>query len=200
MSLASHIHALIAPLRQRAIMAILAHRIRARHPTLKAHPRSIWDYGYHDIDALEIGRDVTVGANAFILTYRRSPFSDVPGRLIIGDKSSIGVGTNIRAAGGTIRIGSGTGIAQYNVLVAANHMVSLGEPRFHVRWDEDRSGIDIGDNVWIGAGCVILPGSLIGDDAVIAAGSVVRGTVPSGEIWGGVPARKIKTVGEDRPG
>jgi acetyltransferase-like isoleucine patch superfamily enzyme len=130
--------------------------------------------------------------------YHRSPFSDVPGRLIVGDRSSIGVGSNVRAAGGTIRIGAGTGIAQYNVLVAANHVLRPGEPRFHVRWDESRSGIEIGNNVWIGAGCVILPGTVIGDDAVIAAGSVVRGNVPSGELWGGVPARKIKAVGEER--
>ena len=198
MSLASGLHALFAPMRQRAIMAILAYRVRARHPTLNAHATSIWDYGFHDLDALELGRDVTVGPHAVILVYHRSPFSDVPGRLIVGDRSSIGVGSNVRAAGGTIRIGAGTGIAQYNVLVAANHVLRPGEPRFHVRWDESRSGIEIGNNVWIGAGCVILPGTVIGDDAVIAAGSVVRGNVPSGELWGGVPARKIKAVGEER--
>lgn len=197
MSFASHFRALIAPLRQRAAMAILAHRVRARHPTLRAHPTSIWDYGFHDIDALEIGRDVTVGAFAFILVYRHAQHSSVPGKLIVGDRAAIGLGTNVRAAGGTIRIGEGSGIAQYNVLVAANHTVAPGEPRFHVPWDEDRTGIDIGKNVWIGAGCVILPGTVIGDNAVIAAGSVVRGDVPAEELWGGVPARKIKRIDAD---
>ncbi|NUT00946.1 MAG: acyltransferase [Sphingomonas sp.] len=114
----------------------------------------------------------------------------------MGDRSSLGMGTNVRAAGGTIRMGAGSTVAQYGVLVAANHVVRPGEPRFHVRWDEERHGIEIGSNVWVGAHCVILPGSVIGDDAVIAAGSVVRGTVPPGEIWGGVPARKIKSIGE----
>ena len=37
-------------------------------------------------------------------------------------------------------------------------------------------------------------GARIGDNAVIAAGSVVRGEVPAGELWGGVPARRIKTI------
>lgn len=194
MSLSAHINAVLSPLRERITMAILAYRVRARHPTLIAHPTAMWDYGFHDLDALELGRDVTIGASAFVLVYKRSPFSDVPGRLIMGDRTSLGLGTNIRAAGGTIRIGPGSTVAQYGVLVAANHAVKPGEPRFHVRWDEDRCGIDIGSNVWVGASCVILPGAVIGDNAVIAAGSVVTGAVPAGELWGGVPARKIKSI------
>lgn len=195
MSIANHIRAIIDPIRRRAIMAVLSHRVRARHPTLSAHPTVIWDYGYRDLDALEIGRNVAILANALIVVFKRTPFSDVPGRLILEDRAVIGEGTNVRAAGGTIRIGEGSGIAQYNVLVAVNHAMGAGEARIHVRWDENRSGIDIGRNVWIGAGCVILPGTVIGDNSVIAAGSVVRGTVPAGELWGGVPARKIKSIG-----
>lgn len=198
MSLGGHLKALFRPLRKRFIMAILSHRVRARHPTLTSHPTTIWDYGYRDLDALEIGRNVVVGAFSVILVYRTSPFSTVPGRLIMEDGVAIGQGSNIRAAGGTIRIGAGTGITQNNVLVAANHQIIPGEPRFHIPWDSGRCGIDIGKNVWVGAGCVILPGTVIGDDAVIAAGSVVRGTVPAGEMWGGVPARKIKTIGLEK--
>ena len=200
MRLMNYVSAFVRPLRKRVIMAALAYRVRARHPTLNAHPTSIWDYGFHDLDALEIGCDVTIGAGAFILVYGRTKHSDVPGRLILGDRVGIGQGTNIRAAGGTIRIGARSGIAQQNILVAANHILAPGEARLYVRWEEARNGIDIGSNVWVGANCVILPGTIIGDDAVIAAGSVVRGTVPAGELWGGVPARKIKTIGADDPG
>lgn len=49
----------------------------------------------------------------------------------------------------------------------------------------------IGNGVWIGAHAVILRGVVIGDRAVIAAGAVVTKNVPSGEIWGGIPARMI---------
>lgn len=42
--------------------------------------------------------------------------------------------------------------------------------------------IEIGSNVWIGANSVILKGSRIGDNAVIAAGSIVKGEVPSGTV------------------
>jgi acetyltransferase-like isoleucine patch superfamily enzyme len=194
MSFASQIAAFFSPLREWATTAVLSHRVRARHPTLKSHWTAIWNYGYHDLDAMEIGRDVIVEPYAYILVYRQSPHSDVPGRLILEDGSGIGYGVNIRAAGGTIRIGAGSGIAQNSVLIAANHVTQSDQMRLRARWDHERCGIDIGRNVWVGALCSILPGSVIGDGAVIAAGSVVRGAVPAGELWGGVPARKIKTL------
>jgi acetyltransferase-like isoleucine patch superfamily enzyme len=189
--------ALFGPLQQQLVRAILAFRIRARHPTLKADPTSIWDYGYGDIDALEIGSNVSVGPFAEIVVYRRSPRSTVPGRLIIGDAVNIGFGSDIRAAGGTIRIGSGTGIAQNCILIAANHLLQPGK-HFRDRWDKERCGIEIGNNVWTGAGCIFLPGCVVGDNAVIAAGSVVRGRVPPGELWGGVPARRIRAIAAEQ--
>lgn len=44
------------------------------------------------------------------------------------------------------------------------------------------STIKIGDNVWIGANSVILRGTVLGDDVVIAAGSVVKGNIPNGSL------------------
>jgi acetyltransferase-like isoleucine patch superfamily enzyme len=199
MSLGSHLAAILAPLRVRLTRAILAHRVRARHPTLYADPTAIWDYGYHDVDLIEIGKNVSIGPFAEILVYRQSRHSKVPGRLILADRAIVSMGVDIRAAGGTIRIGENSGVGQFNVLVAANHQIRPGELRLSTPWDEERTGVDIGKNVWVGAGCVLLPGCVIGDDSVIAAGSVVRGTVPPGEIWGGVPARKIRSIGGDQP-
>lgn len=46
----------------------------------------------------------------------------------------------------------------------------------------DTAPISIGKRVWIGAGSIILKGSVIEDDCVIAAGSVVKGTVPQGSV------------------
>lgn len=52
--------------------------------------------------------------------------------------------------------------------------------------------ITVGNDVWIAANVVVLPGVTIGDRAVVGAGSVVTTDVPAGEIWAGSPARKIK--------
>lgn len=54
--------------------------------------------------------------------------------------------------------------------------------------------IEIEKNVWIGANCVILPGTFIGENSVIAANSLVNKQIPSNEIWGGCPAKFIKKI------
>ena len=50
----------------------------------------------------------------------------------------------------------------------------------------------IGKDVWIGASAIIMSGVNVGDCAIVAAGSVVTKDIPSGEIWGGNPARILK--------
>lgn len=51
--------------------------------------------------------------------------------------------------------------------------------------------VTVGNNVFIGAGSIILPGVTIGDDVIIAAGSVVTSSVPDNCVFGGNPAKKI---------
>ncbi len=48
------------------------------------------------------------------------------------------------------------------------------------------------DDVWIGHNCTILAGVTISKGSIIAAGSLVNKSIPSCEIWGGVPAKKIR--------
>jgi maltose O-acetyltransferase len=52
--------------------------------------------------------------------------------------------------------------------------------------------VRVGNDVWIGARCIILPGVTIGDGAVLAAGAVVTSDVPANAIVGGVPAKVLK--------
>ena len=52
--------------------------------------------------------------------------------------------------------------------------------------------VTLGVNVWLGSNVVVLPGITIGDHAIIGAGAVVTKNVPSGETWGGVPAKNIE--------
>ena len=56
--------------------------------------------------------------------------------------------------------------------------------------------INIGNDCFIGARSTIMPGISIGDKAIVAACSLVNKSIPSGEIWGGVPAHFITTVDE----
>ena len=59
--------------------------------------------------------------------------------------------------------------------------------------DADLFGkINVGCNVHIGMNAIIMPGVSIGNDCIIAVGAVVTKDVPSGEIWGGVPAHFIE--------
>jgi acetyltransferase-like isoleucine patch superfamily enzyme len=197
MALPYHLVIVLRRWRQRATSRILAHRLEYRHPSLRTHPTVIWDYSFRDIDAIEVGTGVIVNAYAEIVVYKRTRHSAVEGRLVLGDGVIISVGTNIRASGGTIRIGAGSGIGQHAVLIAANHKIAFHTPYFHMPFDHERTGITIGQNVWVGANAVILPGVAIGDNAVIAAGSVVNRDVPTDEIWGGVPARKLKSIVPD---
>jgi acetyltransferase-like isoleucine patch superfamily enzyme len=55
----------------------------------------------------------------------------------------------------------------------------------------DVAPVTIGNHCLIGANSIVLPGSVINDGAVVGALSLVKETIPSWEIWGGCPARKI---------
>lgn len=56
--------------------------------------------------------------------------------------------------------------------------------------------VKIGNNCFIGAHTIILPGTTIGDNTIVGAGSVVKGNIPAGVIVAGNPARVIKTTEE----
>jgi acetyltransferase-like isoleucine patch superfamily enzyme len=188
--------AAIRQLKQRFTDRILSLRIQGRHPTLVCHPTAVWNYAFKHIDAIELGEHVSVAAFAEIIVYKHARHSAVEGRLILGDRAVISTGANVRAAGGIISIGKGSGIGQYTVVVAANHGIKPGMDVLNSPYDENRTGVFIGDNVWVGANCTVLAGVTIGDNSVIAAGSLVATDVPAGEIWGGNPARRKMSVAE----
>lgn len=60
------------------------------------------------------------------------------------------------------------------------------------QWPVPEDPVRIGEGSWIGSGAVILPGSDIGRNVVIAANSVVRGTIPDRSVAAGAPARVVK--------
>lgn len=82
------------------------------------------------------------------------------------------------------------------VLIASHVVISTaGHPITPPRWNKVETGpIVIGDEVWIGAGSIILPRVTIGNNCVVAAGSVVTKDVPQNSVVAGVPARVIDTI------
>jgi len=111
-----------------------------------------------------------------------------PASLTLGSEVDIGEFTHIRASGG-VTIGSRVLIASHVVITSRAHPAV--PPRFGVT--EDRPVV-IEDDVWIGAGAIVLPGVTIGRGSVVAAGSVVTKSVPSDTIVAGIPAEAIRSL------
>jgi acetyltransferase-like isoleucine patch superfamily enzyme len=112
--------------------------------------------------------------------------------LELGDETSIGEFSNIRACGGKIKIGSKVQIAQNVNIIASNHMFEKGIPIREQAWSQENNFVDIGNDVWVGCGTTILPGSQIGSGSIIGANSLVNGVIPENVIAVGNPARVIK--------
>ena len=113
------------------------------------------------------------------------------GELRFGRNVYIGEHCNLRAGGARIKIGDDVMVGSGARMYATNHGMELGVPMIKQAWNSQKSGVVIGSDVWLGGGSILLPGSQVGDGAVIAAGAVVTGSVPAGAIYGGVPARQL---------
>ncbi len=91
-----------------------------------------------------------------------------------------------------IEIGSHTIIANDVRIIAHDAAIKRSTGFTEVR------PVFIGRRCYIGAGTLVLPGAVIGDDAIIGAGAVVRGEIPAGSVAVGAPARVIATTEELR--
>ena len=100
-----------------------------------------------------------------------------------GHHVDIGEFCHIRAAGGLV-------IGNY-VLIASNVAITTqGHPTQPPRWGHVEEGpIEIGNDVWIGTGAIILANVRIGDGSVVAAGAVVTTDVSDHVVVAGTPAR-----------
>lgn len=87
-----------------------------------------------------------------------------------------------------IRLAERVMIAPRVTFITVGHPVDVEDRRVWLTG----GAIDVGENVWIGAGATILPGVSIGRDAVIAAGAVVADDVPPGTLVAGPKARALR--------
>lgn len=131
--------------------------------------------------------------------------------LEIGDKSVVSSFTKIKASDGPLKIGSQVSIStgcfissHYGGVEIGDHCligpnVSIVGNNYHydqieIPLEEQgvvSKGIEIGRNVWLGAGVCVLDGATIGDNTIITPNSVVSSNIPAGTIASGIPAKVI---------
>jgi maltose O-acetyltransferase len=113
--------------------------------------------------------------------------------------SKISIGNNsivtnncILDGDGNLSIGDDVLIGFESLILTSTHQFE--DPSTPIRLQGFvREPVRIGNDVWIGARAIVLPGVAIGDGAVVAAGAVVTGEVPAYTIVGGVPARVLSS-------
>lgn len=135
---------------------------------------------------VSLGRDCILQPDIF---FNYSHYWTPGPSMIFGDRVFIGRGCefNIREK---ILIGDDCLIASGCTFVDSDHGTDASSPinaqPIHT------AAIVLGRNVWLGAQCVVLKGVHIGEGAVVGAGSVVTKSIPAGEAWAGVPARRLR--------
>ncbi|MGN0335853.1 MAG: acyltransferase [Lachnospiraceae bacterium] len=110
------------------------------------------------------------------ITRGTADFRVEGGKLVIGDKCFFNHNCSITCKG-SVTIGNRCQIANNVVIVDHDHAGSENWGAYHI------DPVEIGNDVWIGAGAIILRGAKIGDGAIVGAGSLVKGEVPAGAVF-----------------
>ena len=117
--------------------------------------------------------------------------ADISSTLKIGNHSGVGVNAHVPEH---VTIGDKVMMGPYCLIYTRNHKHQITpEVPFRKQGYEEFKPVTIGNNVWIGARVIILPGVTIADNTVVAAGAVVTKSFPAGSIIGGNPVRAIKS-------
>lgn len=133
-------------------------------------------------------RRFSLGQKSVVESY--SCINNAVGDVVIGDHTRIGLHNTII---GPVTIGSHVNLAQGITVTALNHNFEAPERRIDEQGVSTQQ-VTIGDDIWIGANAVVLPGVTVGNHCVIAAGAVVTKDVPPHSLVAGVPAKIIKQI------
>ncbi len=139
---------------------------------------------------------IAIGANSIVMhgaVLHVYNFRDLPkAHIKIGKNSLIGEYSIVRGQGGVV-IGDRVYTSPFTQIIAVNHVFEDPNRPF-VEQGITAQGIEIENDVWIGAGAIITDGVCVGKGAVVAAGAVVTKDVPAHTVVGGVPASVIKRI------
>lgn len=179
-------------LERRGFKLALVDRLRRR---LAAIPRYAVEDFAEAVSSASVENDVFISDPSAVylaagsVIYGGTRIYCGPGTFHLGARSHLAGGVYVNAVRGEVSIGEGVAIGPYAVLVAYSNAVVADRPVVDSHFCAD---IVIGNNVFVGAGAIILPGVRVGSGAVVAAGAIVRDNVPDGALVGGSPARTLK--------
>jgi len=154
------------------------------HPTAFVSPLA-------DIEDSVKGSRIVVGPGSYIDAFVKIKAAGGTGDVIIGEQSFINSGCVLYIGNG-IAIGNNVSIAANCVLAPTNHeFASASVPHQQQGFRPSKGGIHVEDDVWIGAGTVILDGARLGKGAVVGALSLVRSRLEPYGIYAGNPITLI---------
>ncbi len=137
-----------------------------------------------------LGDDLVIGRrNSWVVGFPCSTNAEI----VIGSNCRIGY-QNIIASAMSIRIGDNVRLASnVNIFDNPSHPIEPSRRNQAFRLDE-AAPVTIGNNVWIGMNCFVMRGVTIGDNSVIAAGSIVTRSIPANCLAAGAPAKVVRSI------
>lgn len=117
------------------------------------------------------------------------PSVHLPDSIVIGEGSIVHAGSVLTA---DVAVGSHV-VVMPSVVLTHDDVVADGA--IFGAGARLAGGVSVGRSAYIGSGASVREGLRIGDGAVVGMGSVVTSDVPSGEVWAGVPARRLRRIG-----
>ncbi|WP_244931121.1 acyltransferase [Nocardioides sp. W7] len=144
-----------------------------------------------NVGSIHLGTRTLIGRQATLSVGYSPDDAVLPERgLVIGDRCVIGARTSLTAHE-SIVLGNDVWCGQDVFVSDASHgYQEVATPIG--RQFGTHSPVVIGDGCWIGHGAIVLPGTRLGRNVVVAAGSVVRGEVDDHAVVAGVPARVVR--------
>ena len=140
---------------------------------------------------IHIGRDTIIGPHASLsagMAEGQELLSDPV--VQIGDRCLIGRGSHI-VGHWSIELGDDIQTGPYVYITDQNHSYVDPDQPIGVQAPVE-AAVRVGSGSWLGANAIILPGTVIGEHVVVAAGAVVRGEIPDHCVVAGVPAKIVR--------